>query len=204
MPMFVSHYACSDAEDANDTNIQALPTIFRRPDGCHHSIRIRFRNSEGAEQRIIDAIPAECWYSEFMSFDPIVGLADDRFCDHTAGDLSSRRRRARIVADVLFSWTRLYLDSLRPCAHGIGLETSHCVHNGVLHTPYQSLLHMILNPPFFADRVVGLVPSAQGQAVTTIARDGMAVGISRRLEPRRALTRHTDCCEPLHARAIER
>ena len=97
---------------------------------------------------------------------PVVGnLADDRFADPLA-DVAERRRRARIVANLLCYSTRFYLDTIRQSGHGITFETSQNQDNGVLDSPYQSVLHMILNPPFLHERVVGLVN--QGQAIARL------------------------------------
>src|SRR5205807_579429 len=75
VPLFVSHYACSDAQDSGDTDIQALPSVFRRPDKNHHSIRIRFRDADGAEQQLNQAIAGvTSWHSGFRTYEPIGDL----------------------------------------------------------------------------------------------------------------------------------
>jgi hypothetical protein len=146
-PLFVSHYRCSDIDDSADTNISALPPSFRMPDQRHQSVRVRFRNVDGGENRFVSAIPTDCWYSDFRDYDPIGDLASDRFCDYNHSDLPSRRHRAWVNANLLHFATLLYFDSLRPGTSGPTLETSNHQFNFQLHSPYQSVVHMILNPP---------------------------------------------------------
>ena len=87
---------------------------------------------------------AHLWISGFLDFGMPGGLAGDRFA--TDQDKNSQERRARLVAELLYSNSRLLLDSLvcngeqwffQPNAHDFNKPCGFAV---------QSALHMVVNP----------------------------------------------------------
>jgi hypothetical protein len=118
-PFFISHYACDDT-DHHDTTLAGLPSEYRRPDGNHHSIRIRFRETGNVEKLLLEEMPEkpqDCWYSEFLDYDIRLGLSGTRFSDYsmadTGEDTANHERRAQLVGEILHYNTRLYLDTIR-------------------------------------------------------------------------------------------
>jgi hypothetical protein len=68
-----------------------------------------------------------------------------------------------IVAEILHHASRFYVDNLRDSPNGVTLETSTHQLNQTLRTPYQSVIHMILNPAGLLGRVSGLIPVSAAQ-----------------------------------------
>ena len=156
-PFFVSHYICGD-EDSVDTDIGQLPAHLRWPNGpnktVHASVRFRFRETGGFEQALNNIIPANCWKSGFLPFDPKDGLSGGRFSDYPTTQVVDHERRAQMVGEILHWNTRMYLDSFRPAQGGFRFEENLDVNNRLLGgNPIQSTVHMILNPRFLADDV---------------------------------------------------
>jgi hypothetical protein len=178
-PFFLSQYACSDQDDPHDTNLGELPPNYRRPDGNHHSIRIRFQATEGVDAMIENVLPpkpADCWFDHFRDYDIVHGLSGDRFSDYAPVALADHERRAQIVGEILHNNTRFYLDNIRTSPVGDAIfETNPHVLNAALKTPLQSVLHMILNP-YEADRNP---PKTLGQVVMAAEVNGQNVGFRR-------------------------